>query len=529
MGCWGMGMTQTDEFCEIYEKFMEEYDDGKAVSEITAEILANYHNEFDDDDGVMHDVYFALAKAEWMCCEQSEPILARVREIIGSKANITFYRELEATESDLRLRQKNLEKFWNMLQTPREKPRKRKRTAPLAKKTFPTLEIGDCFAYKYEDGFRVICVLERFRPRADREETVSVALFSNVYSSEKLKNTDFLQENTGKIFTVTASEFLGKSVIRKIAHVKIPSNCRQFFEILYESKPVFRMKIENPLDLTLSELFRHYEQNTNEAMQKLEVGGCYAYRYKNGYQFAVVLDHTKSDNGQYWMIAVLSAFSDTPDIDFLHTDFSTLAVYGKEEIPNLSGWEKVSSVAVPSNMQKRFLGKSKYIINGILDFLKNHVKIYRELYLLHQLAPLLAYCQETTDEAFAKLETYGLYSYPTADGFRLALILDQFLSSCGTECALIALLRKFPFSAGDYMNYIISHVGIYSADMLPNTEAWALVNKMIPADYVPGNLQAFRAKYGAVATGCIQRFFQKKGSETMLTLNQFLRTDYAQA
>ena len=24
MGCWGMGMAQTDEFCEIYDKFMED-------------------------------------------------------------------------------------------------------------------------------------------------------------------------------------------------------------------------------------------------------------------------------------------------------------------------------------------------------------------------------------------------------------------------------------------------------------------------------------------------------------------------
>ena len=25
MGCWGMGMAQSDEFCEIYDKFMDSY------------------------------------------------------------------------------------------------------------------------------------------------------------------------------------------------------------------------------------------------------------------------------------------------------------------------------------------------------------------------------------------------------------------------------------------------------------------------------------------------------------------------
>ena len=76
MGCWGMGIAQTDEFCEVYDDFMERYDEGKEPAEISEEILAEYHKEFDDSDGVMHDVYFALAKAEWMCGALSERIFA---------------------------------------------------------------------------------------------------------------------------------------------------------------------------------------------------------------------------------------------------------------------------------------------------------------------------------------------------------------------------------------------------------------------------------------------------------------------
>ena len=82
MGCWGMGLTQNDEFCEVYENFMREYNNGEEVSKITSDILEEYHKEFDDKDGIMHDVYFALAKAEWMCCAQSELILNRVNTII---------------------------------------------------------------------------------------------------------------------------------------------------------------------------------------------------------------------------------------------------------------------------------------------------------------------------------------------------------------------------------------------------------------------------------------------------------------
>lgn len=111
MGCWGMGMTQSDEFCEVYDRFMDEYNHGKAVSDISSGILGEYHEEFEDTDGVLHDVYFALAKAEWMCCEQSEAILLRAKEIIESNANLDFYQELGATSSDLKLRKKKLAAF----------------------------------------------------------------------------------------------------------------------------------------------------------------------------------------------------------------------------------------------------------------------------------------------------------------------------------------------------------------------------------------------------------------------------------
>ena len=127
MGCWGMGIVQSDEFCEVYEQFMDSYDDGDDTQKITRGILEEYQKEFVDSDGVMHDVYFALAKAEWMCCSQSPDTLDRVKVIIDSGANLDYYRELGASESELKIRKRNLDKFWTMLQTPRAAPRKRKR------------------------------------------------------------------------------------------------------------------------------------------------------------------------------------------------------------------------------------------------------------------------------------------------------------------------------------------------------------------------------------------------------------------
>ena len=108
MGCWGMGMTQSDEFCEIYSRFMEEYDRGEDPIAIKKEILSEYLAQFDEEDGVLHDVYFAIAKAEWMCGALSEEILSRVKEIIETGENLVFYKDLGASEKNLKVRKKKL-------------------------------------------------------------------------------------------------------------------------------------------------------------------------------------------------------------------------------------------------------------------------------------------------------------------------------------------------------------------------------------------------------------------------------------
>lgn len=155
MGCWGMGIAQSDEFCEVYEQFMEEYNNGVEVFEITQSILKQYKKEFDEDDGVLHDVYFALAKAEWMCCEQSEETLNKVLYIIENDLNIEFLRELEATEKDLKIRKKNLNKFFISLQTPRKTPRKR--VAPPKYLQSAQLEKGTLFWYKKDS--KIFCAI----------------------------------------------------------------------------------------------------------------------------------------------------------------------------------------------------------------------------------------------------------------------------------------------------------------------------------------------------------------------------------
>ncbi len=222
MGCWGMGLNQSDEYCEVYESFMERYDEGMAAAEIREEILSDYLKEFNKDDPILHDVYFALAKAGWMCCDQSPEILARVKAIIESGANLEFYRELGADDRDLALRQKKLGAFWDSLQSPRARPRKR-RPAP-RERELPDLDAGDVLSYKAPQGQRVLVVLDRIGWPRFFEDQLFCCILQRTFQQEALRTLDPLKETLGLISSFTGQEFLARSSYRKIGHIAVPDS-----------------------------------------------------------------------------------------------------------------------------------------------------------------------------------------------------------------------------------------------------------------------------------------------------------------
>lgn len=222
MGCWGMGLNQSDEYCEVYEDFMENYDEGMAVAEIREEILSKYLKEFGKDDPILQDVYFALAKAGWMCCDQSPEILKRAKAIIESGANLEFYRELGADDRDLALRQKKLRAFWDSLQTPRAKPRKR-HPAP-RERELPDLDAGDVLTYKAPQGQRVLIVLDRIGWPRFFEDQLFCCILQRSYKREELSSLDPLKEKLGLISSFTGKEFLASSSYRTIGHIEVPDS-----------------------------------------------------------------------------------------------------------------------------------------------------------------------------------------------------------------------------------------------------------------------------------------------------------------
>ena len=172
MGFSEMGITQTDEYQETYDRFMEEYDTGKPIQDICADMISEMTEEFGADNGILHGVYYALAKCQWMCGGIHEDILEMVSRIIESGADLAFYQELGADDRDLKLRKRNLEKFYQSLQVPRATVRRRKKPesayVPAPRPVFPPMpqvSPGDLISYPAGDQMRLFLILDINRSR----------------------------------------------------------------------------------------------------------------------------------------------------------------------------------------------------------------------------------------------------------------------------------------------------------------------------------------------------------------------------
>lgn len=237
MAMWGYGITESDDFGEVYDRFMEQYDEGFDVSDITGVILDEYLADFDEDDGILHDVYFAIAKAQRQCGGIDPEILKKVTDIIESGANIDFLRELEADEEGLKLRKRNLNSFLKTLNTPCKTVRKRKgEKAPAEKsaktsvgKKLPPLLVGGCYVYKFGEMYRSFVVLECIS-----DESVLCAINYERYGEapdfETVKNS-----TVGGFGCYSAEEFFNEDQLMLLGQLAMPAD---MYEKMFRCEPM---------------------------------------------------------------------------------------------------------------------------------------------------------------------------------------------------------------------------------------------------------------------------------------------------
>ena len=147
MGTWGTGISSNDTFADIYSQFIDLYNKGLSVSDITKKLIAKNQETINIPDDAAN-FWFAIAKGQWECKELSSEVFSKVEQIIVSGENLKVWKELGASPQNLKDRDSALLKFLSELKTERDKPRKR------TKKNFlnSVFKKGDCLVYKMENG-----------------------------------------------------------------------------------------------------------------------------------------------------------------------------------------------------------------------------------------------------------------------------------------------------------------------------------------------------------------------------------------
>ena len=147
MGTWSTAMKGNDAFSDVYDEFFDFYNKGEQPETISKKIVEN-NWEILEIEEEKHNLWFALALAQWETKSLDPKVLSTVEEIITSEADLKIWLNLGANEQDIKKRKVVLKKFLEKIKSDRPKAKPRKR----AKLKTPIFSTGDCLVFKMKNG-----------------------------------------------------------------------------------------------------------------------------------------------------------------------------------------------------------------------------------------------------------------------------------------------------------------------------------------------------------------------------------------
>lgn len=147
MGTWGTAIKDNDAFADVYDEFFDLYNKGEEPETISKKIIEG-NWEILEIEEEKHNLWFALALAQWETKSLDTKVLSTVEEIVTSGADLKIWLELGANEQDIKKRKIALDKFLEKIKSERPKAKARKRT----KAKTPIFSNGDCLIFKMKNG-----------------------------------------------------------------------------------------------------------------------------------------------------------------------------------------------------------------------------------------------------------------------------------------------------------------------------------------------------------------------------------------
>jgi len=184
MGAWGTAISSNDTYADIYGRFMDLYDEGGSVADISRQLINENQETIADRDDA-NNFWFALANAQWECKQLDQELYIKIKTIIDSENDLQIWERQGGEAKNINKRRIALTKFLEKLQTERPKARNRKRKVIRQ----PVFEKGDCVIFNLENGnYGGLVVLDAIR---DTELGLNLFAVTRINQKEKPTNIDF--------------------------------------------------------------------------------------------------------------------------------------------------------------------------------------------------------------------------------------------------------------------------------------------------------------------------------------------------
>lgn len=147
MGTWGTAISSNDTYKDVYSEFMDLYNDGLEVQEIT-EIIVKRNSEIIDDPEDGHNFWFAIAMAQWQCKALDNNVFNKVKQIVENGEHLKSWHDLGASRKDIDKVKDVLKAFIVKIST--ENPKAKRRKKKILRDSI--FQKGDCLVFKLQSG-----------------------------------------------------------------------------------------------------------------------------------------------------------------------------------------------------------------------------------------------------------------------------------------------------------------------------------------------------------------------------------------
>jgi hypothetical protein len=143
MGTWGAGILDNDNSRDVYDDYLERFDDGEGGERILRQLKRDHLDASEELDRA--ELWPAVALAQWTCGQLSPQTLSQLQEVIERGDGLSAWREENAAGS--RRRERALAALLKKLKRKNPRPRK----AGKVRRGKQPFEAGDCIEFRFPD------------------------------------------------------------------------------------------------------------------------------------------------------------------------------------------------------------------------------------------------------------------------------------------------------------------------------------------------------------------------------------------